>query len=385
MPRGDALPAMPAAGKAGTTAANSSSLTETLTGYKAPPTPDRLRPFRQSGVGPVGQGSSHYAKGTAFHVPDQRFGRANRYDESTASRFREMREPVFQPKTREYASELREPLGKSMTYGYKMPEHMKAAEFKFGKSSNNSEPVKTVMYPPEGPGSTSANKEAMYQTQRGYDWAKVQIDPTEFRFGAVVKKQRDESYNPTTLVPLSTMEQRQQSAGDIGRPRISGYAPPPQPGQTFGITQAPKPGETMAEVLTQHGDLPTDLGSTTTKSATLRKLKAQDRERGALDDTRSFGMPSVRTDKAPPAQPKITGATNFGDEPTANQLLFPAPDTTGASGRVLADADEAEVLANRCKFGLSRAEVEKAFNYAARQSASVTVAAFKKAVDDLDL
>lgn len=385
MPRsGDVLPDMPAAGKAGTTAANSSSLTETLTGYKAPPTPDTLRPFRQSGRGPVGAGTSHYSKGSAFQVPDARFGRKNRYDESTATRFQEMKEPVFQPKTREYASELKEPLGKSMTYGFKMPEEMQGGEFKFGKPTNTSEPVKTVMYPPEGPGAVSAAKEPMAQTQRGYDWAKVQIDPTDFRFGAVAKRGKEESYNPTQLVPLATVQQRVQSGGEVGRPRKAGYAPQADPNHTFGLTASGQ-RESMAQVLMQTADAPTDIGKSTIKSATLRKLRDADRATNPVDESRSFGMPSVRSDKPPPVAPKITGNTNFGDEPSANQLLFPTPDTRAGAAKALACVDDAEVLANRCKFGLSRSEVEQAYGHAARKAVPVTVASFKQAVDDLDL
>eukprot|EP00672_Neobodo_designis_P028723 CAMPEP_0174827686 /NCGR_PEP_ID=MMETSP1114-20130205/875_1 /TAXON_ID=312471 /ORGANISM="Neobodo designis, Strain CCAP 1951/1" /LENGTH=471 /DNA_ID=CAMNT_0016061361 /DNA_START=41 /DNA_END=1454 /DNA_ORIENTATION=- len=384
MPRGgDVLPEMPAAGKAGVTAANSSSLAETMTGYKAPPTPDRLRPFRQSGRGPVGAGSSHYAKGDAFHVPDSRFGRKNRYDESTATRFQEMKEPVFQPKTREYASEVKEPLGKSMTYGFKIPEHMQGAEFKYGKPTNTSEPVKTVMYPPEGPGAVAPKNEPMAQTQRGYDWAKVQIDPTEFRFGAVAKRGKEEPFNPTQLVPLATTQQRYQNGGEVGRPRKAGYAPPTDPNHTFGMTTGK--GESMAQALMQTGETPADLGKSTIKSATLRKLRDADRASKPGDDSRCFGMPSVRSDKPPPAAPKITGNTNFGDEPSANQLLFPTPDTTAGASKALACVDDAEVLANRCKFGLTRSEVERAYGHAARQAVPVTVASFKRAVDDLDL
>jgi hypothetical protein len=383
MPR-EVLPSMPAAGKTGSAAANTSTMQETLGGYRAPPTPDHLKPYRRSGTGPIGAHSSHYGKGNVFRVAEEsRFGRPNKYEESTASRFAEMREPVFQPKTRAYASEVKEPLGKSMAYGYKLPTEMQAPEFRFGKGSADSEPVKTVMYPPEGPGAVPTAKEPMFQTQRGYDWAKVQIDPTEFRFGAVAKKVEAEAYSPTVLVPQSTVDQRKQAAGDIGIARTSGFAPPPQPNQTFGRTNT-KPQETMKTVMMQTGDLPADLGTTTVRSATLRRMRDEDRARGA-DTDRCFGMPSIRSDKPPPALPKIASNTNYGNEPNANQLLFPAPDTTGASGKVLRSVDEAEALVNRCRFGLTRQDVARAFQHAERENPTVTAASFKRAIDDLDL
>lgn len=382
MSRYDPLSSMPSAGNF--QRAKNESMQDTLTGYKAPPTPDHLKPFRSSGSASLpGAQSSHYAKGTPFVVPDARYGRQNQYNESTATRFAEMREPVFAPKTRPYASELREPLGKSTSYGFKLPEEVQRPEFRFGKPSVADEPAKSVIYPPGGTGVSNPTKEASYQKQRGYDWASVQIDPTEVRFGAVAKKTVGVEYNPTSVVSSATAEQRRLRNGEVGKHSVTGVAPVLAHDHVYGVTQK---GESlsMKEVMAQNDLEPVaDLGTTTIRSATLRKLRAQDLAEKPRDDSVIFGMPSIRADKPPPKLPKIAGSINFGDEPSANELLFPRPDMAGATAKVLASVDDAEILANRCKFGLTRAQVAQAFALAARQG-PVTAMSFTKMVEHVD-
>ena len=56
-----------------------------------------------------------------------------------------------------------------------------------------------------------------------------------------------------------------------------------------------------------------------------RRRAVHDEEKTAADETRSFGLPSIRHDRTPPAQKSVANAMNYGDEGSSKQLLYPPP------------------------------------------------------------
>lgn len=97
-----------------------------------------------------------------------------------------------------YRLRSREPLGKSMSRGTKLPSHMTDPDFRFGATSDFSESSKGLLYPEDR--DDDASKDEIYkkshgnfgpgeQRRRNYDW---KVDPATHRFGKIPPRREKE-------------------------------------------------------------------------------------------------------------------------------------------------------------------------------------------------
>jgi hypothetical protein len=83
--------------------------------------------------------------------------------------------------------------------------------------------------------------------------------------------------------------------------------------------------------------------------------------------TSSFGLPSARKDLSPPSLRRLTDSKNYGDEPSAGQLVLEPNHATISrllTQKSLTTAEDAFAWNNRCMWGLNEEEAKLAFEFA---------------------
>eukprot|EP00775_Hariotina_reticulata_P010987 gene10987-11142_t len=243
-----------------------------------------------------------------------------------------------------YASNRQEPLGHTVSRGYKLPAGL-GTSVPFGCSlhrieqdSNNS--TKAIIFPQQA--ADDDNDPALHkmrllshgsfapgeQRRRDYNWT---IDPIDHRFGLVNNKAQqcsikqilqpelDAAMAAHPAVVSKVYDVHKATAGDdLGCPRLLGVGNGSLPAShVFGkpSQQAPEPcaGELLRGYYTPAQQAPDpDLGKALRQG--WRNVEVPGR---------SFGVPSVRDDIPTPASKSVANTKNYGNEPSAWQLLAP--------------------------------------------------------------
>ena len=250
-----------------------------------------------------------------------------------------------------YASNKREPLGKSIVRNYNFPEQVKNSNFKFGipttgffnakdliyngKSLDEPEEVKKLYYKTHGltdPGQ---------QSTRSYNW---NFDPKEHKFGFFQEKEidgakkslmTDNLYNPypqTKLVGKRVEDFRHSTEDMLGKGKYHGTLSPKffDENHTFG--KECQLGDAWNAGRCIHGDDTTitpksvaaddDLGKDHRYSYKLKNLKPVEK-----DVNKTYGVPSIRRDLPTKKIKSVCDIINYGDEPDAYDLLYPHPES----------------------------------------------------------
>ncbi|KAG9415714.1 hypothetical protein AC1031_000096 [Aphanomyces cochlioides] len=229
-----------------------------------------------------------------------------------------------------YLSSKREPLGVSFTRGHNV-DH--SATFGAPSGLHNSDMAKELLYYAEF--NETPDSKALYkrshgssdpgeQKNRQYD---VPFDLHKARHGAAKKKEDSGGVsavlNPEMDEQVSKLVITQKNVEDmkntmdmLGRPRNLGCGHLPDPDHVFGVKQS-KDGPDAATCI--HGSYSfeeqqpdPDLGKPINRGWM-----------NATADQRAFGVPSIRSDVAPPSKRSIADAQNYGDDVNAHELLYP--------------------------------------------------------------
>ena len=239
-------------------------------------------------------------------------------------------------KEKRYASTRREPLGETISRDYTYPVAVTQGDFKFGVPTKVSEPAKEVLFPAKGSLENGEKEEVMYfkshgstqagqQLSRAYNWP---VNPAEHRFGlkdkgsvgGVEEALKPELSESTTLVQKTVEDYRSTAKDQLGQPRNLGSGKPPVPeGYAFGA---------------KAGSLEWGAGQCITGQPTATTL-APDKDLGHStrfgfrnqpkpgDQSRVFGVPSIRADVAKKGLKSVADHQNYGDEAVAVEVLFP--------------------------------------------------------------
>eukprot|EP00736_Rhodelphis_marinus_P004756 Rmarinus@m.8557 len=310
-----------------------------------PPTPDRLRRFRQARSGELGERVKHW--GEQEPVPQTGpFGRKTVKEESAASAFATLPANLVEQveKTRAervYLSEKLEPLGRGMVRGHNVPQGPAAV---FGKSNETRAwdvNVKEVLYPADDPANEESAKRTLIhpttepgeQRKHGYNWESPGIDPKIHRFGycpeqadlaggGVKNAMYELDLKKTVLIPKNLAQYQESTADKLGQTNNSLHKERGLPeDHVFGAAAKVDEGEAnVSTCIEGQFMVPTDddagLGRAT-RPGWRNELKPG-------DDARAFGVPTVRLDIQAPDQRSVADTQNYGDEPSAQSLLYPS-------------------------------------------------------------
>ncbi|KAL7679935.1 hypothetical protein Plhal304r1_c072g0160951 [Plasmopara halstedii] len=239
-----------------------------------------------------------------------------------------------------YASHKREPLGKSYSRGHNLPAHFREPDFAFGMSGTICESAKELLYP-----STAATllnnqkEEALYkrshgsvapgeQKNRNYQWEKAKIDPANHRFGVksidscaeemafVLNSDMNKSNVSPAVVPAH-LEDRRMLYDHLGKPRHLGVANTDKlsNNHAFGINTQKSDSAwqcIQGEYSLKEQQSDSDLGRAVNYGW-----------KNATADTRLFGIPTIRSDISAPVRRSIADGQNYGDDVSAQALLYP--------------------------------------------------------------
>ncbi|KAJ0399435.1 hypothetical protein P43SY_005374 [Pythium insidiosum] len=240
-----------------------------------------------------------------------------------------------------YASHKREPLGVSYSRGHVLPAHMQRPEFAFGISGTFGDSARELLYP-----STAFNSkqdEELYkrshgavapgeQTNRQYKWEQTKIvDPTKFRFGvktispgtdgvgaaACLNPEMDDVVAKPAIVAKQVEDQR-STMDQLGRPRHLGASSSLSlpPDHVFGVKLSKGDESARGCIQGQYSEdeqqPDRDLGRAVSYGW-----------KNATPETRSFGVPTVRSDIPAPARRSIADGQNYGDDASSKELLYP--------------------------------------------------------------
>eukprot|EP00760_Papus_ankaliazontas_P016891 PhM_4_TR16921/c0_g1_i1/m.30003 len=386
-----------------------------LTQPKAPGTPDHMKKWRRSQQLEPGKTVIHPGLADVPPPQNSRFGRVNDYSDSASALLKSSKLSQFQAVVQDhleknYLSAKREPLGTSMKRGHVLPAIVETRDFAFGVPTNTSENAKTVIYPSALQDEIQAKDDhAKYvrthgdfdpgeQKKRGYNWVAHSVDPTNHRFGFVPRKPVEElQTNPhmdsrytTVVVKKKVDDFRKTNTDFLGETKKLGFTTSERLNEntTFGRSNVYDPQGVRGAIASGY-DVDADdatLGKTAHKSKLRTKQLAEELK---VDETRSFGVPTVRTDVSKPKVRKVTSNQNYGDDANARTLLNPNQHAPGGVGeqefmQSVAKDDMREV-ALRPQYGLTPAVFEECWAKAQTYipSGIVTFATFSRAVDAL--
>jgi hypothetical protein len=248
-----------------------------------------------------------------------------------------------------YASNKREPLGKSIVRNYKFPEVVKSADFKFGipttgilnaknliyyGAKEEPEEVKNLYY--KSHGITDPGKPNM----RYYKW---NFDPNKHTFGYAPKLELDGAKNslktdtltnpyPQTLLSNRRVENfRAFNNPLLGKSKFHGSLNPKFYDENHVFGKGSKLGDQWNAGRCLHGDETTvntesvkpddDLGRDWHYASKLKSLRPTQNNL-----TRAYGVPTIRRDLPKRIVKSVTDIKNYGDEPDAYDLLYPHPE-----------------------------------------------------------
>ena len=248
-----------------------------------------------------------------------------------------------------YASNKREPLGKSIVRNYKFPEVVKSADFKFGVpttgilnaknliyygSKEEPEDVKNLYY--KSHGTTDPGK----QNTRYYKW---NFDPNKHTFGYSPKIEIDGAknslmtdtlnnpYPQTKLLSKRVEDFRAFNNPLLGKGKFYGSLNPKFYDENHVFGKESKLGNQWNAGRCIHGDETTinseslkpeeDLGKDWHYASKLKSLRPTQNNLNRI-----YGVPSIRRDLPKRILKSVTDIKNYGDEPDAYDLLYPHPE-----------------------------------------------------------
>ena len=248
-----------------------------------------------------------------------------------------------------YASNKREPLGKSIVRNYKFPEVVKSADFKFGipttgilnaknliyyGAKEEPEEVKNLYY--KSHGITDPGKPNM----RYYKW---NFDPNKHTFGYAPKLELNGAKNslktdtltnpyPQTLLSNRRVENFRAFINPLlGKSKFHGSLNPKFYDENHVFGKGSKLGDQWNAGRCLHGDETTvntesvkpddDLGRDWHYASKLKSLRPTQNNL-----TRAYGVPTIRRDLPKRIVKSVTDIKNYGDEPDAYDLLYPHPE-----------------------------------------------------------
>ena len=249
-----------------------------------------------------------------------------------------------------YASNKREPLGKSLIRNYKYPEEIKNNNnFRFGIPTKGIINAKELIYN-GGPLKEDDNTKKLYykthgvtdpgeQSNRGF---KFNFDPNDHKFGYYQEKEidgvkkslrNDYLYNPypqTKLVGKRLEDYREATEDMLGKSKFLGTLAPKyyDDNHTFGKSSnfedwnASKCIHGDQNIINNNNISPDiDLGRDVHYKNKIKNLQPSKR-----DLERTYGIPSIRNDLPKKELKSVSDIKNYGDEPDAYELLYPHPE-----------------------------------------------------------
>eukprot|EP00331_Platyophrya_macrostoma_P007777 CAMPEP_0176430524 /NCGR_PEP_ID=MMETSP0127-20121128/14302_1 /TAXON_ID=938130 /ORGANISM="Platyophrya macrostoma, Strain WH" /LENGTH=419 /DNA_ID=CAMNT_0017812425 /DNA_START=6 /DNA_END=1265 /DNA_ORIENTATION=+ len=312
-----------------------------------PSTPEHIKRWRQSYKHSTGQTITHPGK-VYDPLPDQQFPYGiktkgsihvddvlvNKGDQGVKKFMKDLRED-------KYASHTREPLGRGYNRGHEFPPIVNNKDFRFGVSTKASESTKEVLYNPVGlfePEETRKQyikSHGMYdageQKKRDYNW---KFNPDNHMFGKSEKIASDEmklclmpenkggdEFPKTKIVSKHVEDFRDVAEEAVGKTRNLGQTNPyVNTEHRFGLQLRKKDDWDAAKCIRGEGtklhvEPDQDLGRSTKHG--FRNLTKPG------DDNRVFGVPTIRDDIKKPKLKSVADTTAYGDDPAANEILFP--------------------------------------------------------------
>ena len=318
---------------------------------------------------------------------------------------------------RAFLSVRREPLGRPYVAGDLDLAKTKAggAGFAFGASgAAASESAKAVVFPDGGDPADAAREEVYQRSHRSFppgvqrrsavQWGVAGVDPATTRFGrpgaSLEKNLVGKCLNPqedtakvdgrTVLVSRVVDHFRALEDHNLGETRGKHVTDKTKHPRVYGkAAQRGGAGEWGAADCLQ-GDYTTEEQATDADLG--RAVSLGFRNAGmALDPTRRFGLPSIRTDVPKRDGGSVATTTDFGDGPSAAQLLFPGP----YAGNGIGEADFIQPrpraflrdMFSRVGYAMSSAEFEAIYAKAAERGVtppgSVSVQEFRDVLNEL--
>jgi len=324
-----------------------------------PPTPPEIKKYRKSTIHEPGKIIRHYGLADD-EVPggtDRPFGMKNVSGEDVGAVIQnypteELMQWRLERQEDIYASSKNEPLGRSMQRGHKLPTHMDggAAAKPFGtrveaKMKDKHPETKGLLYPvnvlEEDPDGMNHSKYVKShgdyapgeQRRRGYDWDGSGINPETMVFGTHESNPYREgvakAMNPTLedghiegakIVQKRLEDFKMTDGGELGRATNLGHGDQSLPGShVFGVPSRRFEELGVRSLLKgdyseQEQQPDPDLGKSLRKGF-----------RNTGPEAKVFGAPTIRTDIPAPRTKSVADNQNYGNEPDASSLLYPAP------------------------------------------------------------
>lgn len=319
---------------------------------------------------------------------------------------------------RAFLSVRREPLGRPYVSGDLDLAKTKAggAGFAFGaKGAAASESAKAVVFPDGGDPADAAREEVYQRSHRSFPpgvqrrtavlWGVAGVDPATARFGkpgaSLEKNLVGKCLNPaedtlkvdnrTVLVSRVVDHYRALEDHNLGETRGKHVTDKTKHPAVYGkAAQRAGAGEWGAADCLQ-GDYTTE--EQATDADLSRAVSLGFRNAGmAADPTRRFGLPSIRTDVPKRDGGSVATTTDFGDGPSAAQLLFPGPYAGNGIGESDFTAPRPRAFLRsmfaRVGYAMSDAEFEAIYARAAEHGAvtprgAVSVQEFRDALNEV--
>lgn len=310
-------------------------------------TPEHIRKYRKSNVNEPGKIQKHWGMADDQPKMDQShsFGKvavdSEHVDqilkaqnlEGLADKFNDIKEG-------QYASNKREPLGKSFNRNYNWPDKISSSGHSFGVPTVGVDNAKEMLYPANGAQiakdtvsasmyrKTHGNYQPGEQRKRDYDW---KIQPESHVFGYQEKTVLNgaamalQSEQPQTTIVLKTVEDHKAVSSDhLGRSKNLGQGQPQRdPNHVYGVKNV-QAGDPWNAARCIHGE-PTEAELHADKDlGRASKPGCRNVVRREEDRTRAFGLPTVRSDIPEKKVRSVADFQNYGDEPEAVDLLFPS-------------------------------------------------------------
>lgn len=313
-----------------------------LTFEERPITPPDIRKFRRSAAMEPGKSHNRFNDAETLGLKDKIFGAQSEAATISAARLIHLPKTTMVEDIKNGKSEMiynsvkREPLGKSYSRNYDLPDHCATAAFGI-KSVSSLEPAKDIIFPTitedVNTGSDLYKKShGSYgpgeQKSRHYKW-KQDVNTMTFgmkgasvAFNGVSKNVDDvlkSAGETSTCVDTEAVEAYKKRQDHLGQSRYLGQDSDVRginfvygkgrKGQNYGASDVMK-GKYTAEQ--QAPDV--DLGKSITPGF-----------RNIQDPGRSYGCPSIRNDipKVTIAKRSIADSQNYGDDATAAELINP--------------------------------------------------------------
>ncbi|CAD8058098.1 unnamed protein product [Paramecium sonneborni] len=249
-----------------------------------------------------------------------------------------IKELINEINEQKYASHIKEPLGTMPTRNYNWPEESKSDGFAFGQKIPPSEfTAKEVVFPPDAKRDDESvrlmylkshgNFEAGEQKNREYNW---NVNPNEFRFGKKDEREQQQmkkilqheltqnQYPKTTIISKNQEDWKNYNEDPLGKPKNQAQINSRMP-TIFGEMKKDEQwtaGQCINGQPTQKEVQPDiDLGKAT-------KFGFRNQPKPG-DETRTFGVPTIRNDILKTGMKSVADPQNYGDEVPAVALLFP--------------------------------------------------------------